>query len=217
MAQKSLKDQEQDRAFLYFLQALDATQKKEPLDLNRYNEGLNFYLKGAKPHEIVELEGEDLGLNFLVATAYANLGEFQKFFEMFYSAYPHFKGTFLDYKTRGILYLRLSQKNIERREEYIAKAEKNLRRALELNYNDGALYPILITIAKDAKKGEDVLCYLKKLSESEAMIQRSSILPYVQEAVDLGAHDVGSALVERARKLYSYSRSITAAEEILRR
>lgn len=218
LAQATLKDQEPDRAFLYFLQALDMTQKRPcTLDLKKFNEAFNRYLRGEKPSELTKLAGDDPALNFLVATAFANLGDFQKFFELFFSAYPQFKGSFLDFKTRGIIYLRLSQRDIENRERYLKEATSYLERALALNSDDGALYRALILLAKDAKKEADVLSYLERLSKSEAMIGRDEIYPYVEECVTLGALDVAWKILERVKALYAYSRSIVAAEELLRR
>ena len=208
LAKAHLKDQEQDRAFLSFLEALDASPKKEGLELPK--EALDAYMVGKPPTEL-----GDLATNFIVSISLANEGHFDLFFEHFFAAYPYFKGSFLDFKTRGILYLRLSKKATSKKQIYLNEAEKNLQSALELQPDDASIYRSLILLAKDAKKRGDVLGYLEKLKESDAHLLRTDVLFYVQEALALDRREIAEVIVEKGKQLYSYSRSIEAAEKLL--
>jgi len=210
LAKAHLKDQEVDRAFLAFLDALDQTERKEGLEMPK--DALTAYFQGNLP---IELKPDDLAHNFIASISLANQGHFDLFFDHFFAGYPYFKGSFLDFKIRGIIYLRLSQKAVEKREFYLTEAQKNLRKALALECNDASLYRSLILLAKDAKKEEDILFYLEKLAKSEAHFLRQDILFYVQEAMMLGRREIAEVVVEKGKQLYSYSRSIEAAEKIL--
>lgn len=228
-------DQETDKAFENFLEALKLAPSKTLLDTDEkeaelYQRALNDYLSqaGSDPIRVAKELLDDYGeiatqntsyisLNFLIATAYANLGKYEDFFERFYRGFPYLKETFLAYKIQGILYLRLSQhgKSAEERYAFQKEAFQYLTHALDRNPKDPSLYKVLIFLAKDEKKDGLILTYLRKMVEYQTHIPRSDIYLYVREAVAMGEIELGQKIVDQARALYDYSRSISAAQEYL--
>jgi len=198
-----LTDQEQDRAFLAFLDALNATEPQESWDFPE--EALNAYLLG---HTVAH--SSDPSVNIFHAIALANRGEFAGFFTHFFTAYPHFKGTFLDFKTQATIYLRLSQRAYSK-ERYLQLAKECLIRALELEPRDSSIYRHLLHLEGDHAS------YLEKLCQSDVQLQRGDILPFVQGALRCGCTEIAERIVEKAKQRYSYSRAIEEAEKLLGR
>ncbi len=228
-------DQEVDKAFQHFLLALKSVENKPQPQMSAeekmlYEAALGVYLKGtgndparvAKQmldnyEESAEAHPEWMHLNFLMATAYANLGRYDIFFDRFYQGFPYLGETFLAYKTRGILYLRLAQHAIspEERYTYHEEAMRQLTSALERNKNDSGLYKLLIFLAKDEKTDALVLSYLQKMVEHKVHISRGDIYLYVREAVVLGDPSLGQEIIDLARSQYEFSRALSAAQEYL--
>ena len=203
LAKARLCDQEVDAAFLDFLQALDLTEEKTAWQLPKPL--LQKYFIG----EVIE-KSDDPSANFLYAISLANRGDLLNFFEYYFDLYPHFKGSFLDYKTRGIIYLRLSQRAIYKK-RYQESAKICIEKALELEPKDGSLYRILMSLEGDHE------ALLEKLVQHEVYLHRSDILPFVQKALEFNRKEIAEVIVEKGQQLYSYSRSIEAAKQLLGR
>ena len=228
-------DQETEKAFLHFLEALKWVEAKTPppmdfTESSLYNRALDLYLSGEsadptlRAKELLESYGECaaqnphyLHLNFLVATAFANLGRYGEFFERFYKGYAYLQQSFLAYKTRGILCVRLSQhcKSSDLRCILRGEAMHYLTHALNLKPNDPSLYRTLVFLAKDEKNEEMILTYLQRLIENQVGIARGDICLYVKEAVALGDYKLGQALIDLAKRFYEYSRALSCAQEYL--
>jgi len=235
LASAYFRDQETDKAFQHFLFALKSVRLKpapqmSPEEEKLYEGAMADYLGGAgtdpvrvakqmleKYAEHADANREWVHLNFLVATAYANLGLYEDFFERFYHAYSYLGETFLAYKTRGILYLRLSQhgRSAEERHTFQEEAFHYLTLALDRSPKDSSLYKVLIFLAKDEKNDSLVLNYLQKMVEHGAHISRGDIYLYVREAVALGESALGQQIIDLARTQYDFSRAISAAQEYL--
>lgn len=228
-------DQEIDKAFQSFLSALKYSPTREEKVLSEaekklYDEAFNFYLAQSgndstavakemlKMYESAIKDKKDFShLNFLLSAAYANLGVYDTFFDLFFHSYPYMKDSFLAYKTQGILYLRLSQRgrNEEERRCFQEEAFRHLTLALDRNQKDLSLYKILIFLAKDQENDSLIHFYLQKIVENEAQIPRSDIYLYVREAVVLGDYELGQEIINQAKAIYEYSRAISAAQEYL--
>ncbi|MCH9626651.1 MAG: hypothetical protein S4CHLAM2_02770 [Chlamydiales bacterium] len=228
-------DQEMNRAFEHFVMALKAVDRTEAPELcaeekKVYEEALQMYIEGGGSDPIrlaeellasygqkADAHPEWMHLNFLIATAWANLGKFEDFFVRFYNAYPFLGETFLAYKTRGILYLRLSQYTSSTKERglYQKEAFVCLTEALSRNPKDGSLYKVLIFLAKDEKKDSLVLHYLQKIVENRAHVARGDVNEYVHEAVAQGELSLGQKIIDLAQSEYAFSRSVLAAQEYL--
>lgn len=218
-------DQELDASFRHFLYALDFSERKAPISFDSCREALDFYLSqsGADPITVAtqmlkrynEKNSKELG--FILSIAYANIGDYESFFELFFDAYPHLYDSFLAHKTRGILSLRVMQGQTDPKicAEYREKALNHLTDALEQNASDAALYKILISLAKDEKNDTLVGNYLHKMVEHGVKMARADIYLYVREAVALDECILAKQLIDQAKKYYEYSRAITAAEDYL--
>jgi len=235
LAQAYYQDQEIEKSFCHFLEALKNVDRQSPYDLSDQEKG--FYqaalvdylaLSGFEPQQEAERllasydiqaqeHPEFLHLNFLLATAYANLGKYDLFFEKFYKGFPYLHDSFIAFKTQGILYLKLFQRTAlpEEKKVFHELASHHLDTALERNSQDASLYKILISLAKDADDIEKVRVYLKKMAHSRLPIARGDICLYVKEAVSIGEYDVAQAMIDRASEQYAFSRSCLAAQEYL--
>lgn len=228
-------DQEVNKAFHAFLDALECQSPSEAAVLceeeaSHYGEALDYYLSGCgvdpvrTAKELIQRYGnlgklhkEYYHLNFLLATAYANLGMYDLFFERFYPLYPQMQDSFLASKTQGILYFRLSQNesDTQLRRKNLAKAVNHLHLALEKNPQDGSLYKTLIFLAKEEESDALVLSYLQKLVDHRPKVARGDIYLYVREAVALEEYELAQEIINSARTLYEYSRAITEAQDYL--
>lgn len=225
-------DQEIDKAFRHFLLALKEAEAKEmpkieEVEKNRYDEALAYYLdqSGSNPicvaSELVkryaDVDEGNIELRLLIATAYANLGQYDLFFKHFYDTYPYLKDSFLAYKIQGILYLRLSHHSrlAEQRHAFQQEALDYLSKALDLCPNDASLYKVLMFLAKNEKNDSLIQSCLQKMADNRAPIARGDIYLYVRESVRLGEYEVGQKIIDHASLLYDYSRAIAAAQDYL--
>ena len=115
------RDQEDEKAFKTYLDALDLAPRltptaESPEEKQLYDEALELYLQNTGPaaHDaantirekysgILALHPDYYHLNFIVAAAFANLGMFDEFFDKFYRSYQYFPDSFMAYKTKAIL------------------------------------------------------------------------------------------------------------------
>ncbi|MCB1180814.1 MAG: hypothetical protein KDK55_02160 [Chlamydiia bacterium] len=236
LAEAHYHDQELIRGYKAFLQALQCTslsheapamceeEKKiyeEALLLYREEGGGNPICLSKKLCDHYALIGEEhpeyIHLNFLLSTAYANLGMYDRFFKEFYKGYPYFKETSLACKTQGILLIRLAQtsgleeERVELRKEGIFKLE----RAVELDPNDSSLYKVLIYLAKEDKREACLIGYLEEVCRRRVKLSREEIYPYVKEAIFLHQPVLAEDLIDLWQTWYPYSRSIEAARKFL--
>ena len=225
LARSYFYDQEIDASFKHFLYALDYSEPKEPSSFDSCQDALDFYLSqsGADPIAVAtnmlkrynEKNSKELG--FILSIAYANIGDYDSFFSLFFEGYPHLCDSFLAHKTRGILSLRVMQgeRDPKTLAQYREKALHHLTLALEQNKCDAALYKVLIFLAKDEKNDVLVSNYLHKMVENQVQVARADIYLYVREAIALDESVLAKQILDQAKKYYEYSRAITAAEEYL--
>lgn len=228
-------DQEIDLAFQAFLEALKTAPSFSAPPISQeenelYTRALENYLahSGNDPvkaaqelvagyGKIAEQRADFLHLNFLVGTAYANLGEYAIFFSRIYEAFPYLRETFLADKIQGILNLRLAKHAIvpHERQQYQRKAFSFVNAALDKNQKDTGLYKVLIYLAKENEKEEVVLSCLKKIVENAVPILRGDLIFYVEQAASLYEFDLAQEMIDQASTLYHYSRAISAAQDYL--
>ncbi|MBI3900545.1 MAG: hypothetical protein HY324_00175 [Chlamydiia bacterium] len=225
-------EQDIDHAFADFLQALTFVEKKTPSseEMHLYEEAYGEYLKlsGGDPergaltllekYETVAFQHpEYVCLHFLLATAYANLGRYEEFFQGFYRGYPYLVDSSLAYKTQGVLWLRRAHRSgiTQERAAFQKEAWRLLTFALERSPQDAGLYKVLIFLAKDEKKEELLLSYLEGIVKNKVILPRSDLYLYVRECVSLGAQELGQQMVNQAKEHYAYSRALLAAQEYL--
>lgn len=228
-------DQEIERAFVSFLDALSNAPRLlcPPLCEDEkviYEEALSDYLsQGAidpyktaqnlieKYSQEASLHPEYLHLNFLLSVSYANIGHFENFLKKFFYSYPYLSDHFLAYKTQGILFIRLSQiaKTHEEKDQQLAHAFDFLHKAWEKNPTDPSLYKMLVNLSKVKKEEANILRYLQMMVTKEVAIPRSDIYGMVKEAVELEEYELGQEMIDQAKRHFTVSKAITAAQEYL--
>ncbi len=229
------KDQESHLAFTHFLEALKTVPKKtlpEPTsdEKNYYDPALKNYLAHAgkdpekaahellgKYGEIAQDHPEFIQLNFLISTAYANLGQFADFFSLFYQGFPYLHSTHLASKIQGILSLRLcaQSKTVEERTRFQDSARRHLSQALQSNPSDAGLYKTLVFLAKDSNDTNAIHEYLRQIVSQKVVIPRTEIYFYVQEALQFDDFVLGQEIIDQAKSHYNFSRAIKEAQNYL--
>ncbi len=218
-------DQELDEAFKHFLLALDTVETKKPRSLDKCREAIDFYVSQAGSDPIraaTQLltrykDNTSKEMAFILSMSYANLGEYGTFFKDFFEGFPYYSESFLAYKTRGILALRLAQHEKEQRQSscYRQKAFEHLEAALASYPYDASLYKVLIFLAKEDNNDALIANYLQKIVEHTVKIARADIYLYVREAVTLDELDIAQKMINQAKVYYEYSRALVAAQDYL--
>lgn len=228
-------DQEIDKGFESFLEALSGAQQipeylfakeEEQMYLTALEmylvDGANDPIKTAanlleKWGPTVEEHPEYHHLQFLLATAYGNLGLYDDFFEKFYCRFAAFKDSFLAKKIQGILHVRLAQhsKTMDERKKHQAHALHFLQLAALQNTEDMGIYKALVFLAKELGQLAEIKATLEKVACSSAKIPRSDFLIHIHEAVKIEEFLLAQQIIDKATKEYEYSRSLIAAQEYL--
>lgn len=229
------KDQQQEKAFQTFLDALDAANIHVPYTISSeeqtfYDEGLKTYLghhalvsqevaaQLQQRYAPVMAEHPDYHLlGFLLASAYANLGKYEDFFDLFYSSYSYFPKHFLAYKTKAILHIKIFEREPkgDLREQERAKIVDNLKAAIQSYPQDGSLYKLMLQFAPEALKPSFVETYLNKIIDDNIMVPRTDIPFYVQQAVAKKDFKLAQKFIDKAQEWYQFSRMVNASQEYL--
>ncbi len=235
LAEAFYKDQEHGKAFEAFLKALELTDKnrssysmgKEEALL--YDEALAVYLDtNVRDPATISLKIRDLyagiwrlhpdyaELGYLVAIAYANLGEYTDFFEIFYRSYKKIPDHFLSYKTQGILHLKLYDrgKTPEEKELERPKVLYYFNKAKQIYPKDPSLYKMEIAFSLDKEQALET--NLKEIIDRDIVIPRADLSFYIDQLFAYGENELVGELLVKARKWYPYSRTLDAAEDVLK-
>ncbi len=231
----SYKDQLQAEAFQAFLLSLDLAQRKSSPPVSDaeqkvYNQALKLYLdhSSLQAHETaiqikklcdpIFVEHPDYYLiGFLIASAEANLGHFQEFFNLFYQSYQFHPDHYLAYKTKAILHIKLFERAREdsERDSQREKIFQNTLKAIEKNPQDETLYKLMIVYAKEKDKGAAVSLYLNKIIYNNIIIPRADVAFYVQQAVMENEFALAQRFIDKAKEWYQYSKVINSAQQFL--
>lgn len=232
------RDQDDVAAFSSYLAALEAVdalpieQGTPSSEESSYCEkALNLYLNvegkpvremavhlGQTYRPIVEAHPEYHMLDFYVSAAYANLGMFDEFFERFFRCYQIYPRSFMAYKTKGILHLKLFERLVDtgQKETQRSLALRCFQRAKEENPQDSSLYRLAVTFASPGQRRAALRENLTHIVEQDIKTPRGDIQFFVEEAVRAHEIELGKRFLEKAKGWYQYSRVIMAAEEYLR-
>jgi len=234
LAESYYKDQEHAKAFEVFIKALNTLPKDSKYQAGKeealyYQEGLRIYLdpndrdpKGMslKIRDLYagvwHLHPEYAELGYLVAIAQANLGDYVSFFNGFYDSYKKAPDHFLSYKTQGILHIKLYEraKTPEEKEEERKSVLYYLKKAKERYPADASLYKMEITFSQD--KDQVIEVNLKEIIDKDIVVPRSDLSFYIDQMLAYGKDDLAVEFIEKARKWYSYSRTLDSAKELLK-
>jgi len=231
------KDQHRKEAFQVYLQALEQTlpQCQEPTvapeDRFFYEEGLKIALdpeRSAREAGVeirrryapkIALHDEYYLTNFLVASAYANLGMFEEFFSRFYHSYQQHPDSFLAYKAKAILHIKLYERARTPAEKEMERCAilENMDRALEKYPLDSSLYKLMVVFASDQQRSQVLKRSLQRIIQDNIVIPRRVVYFYVQSAVATNQLTLPQQFIDKAREWYHYSRSLVAAQQLVDR
>lgn len=234
-SEKYYKDQEHGKAFQTYFKALDEhssslnnvemTAEEKKL----YDDALAIYLdprEKDKEQMSVKIRDRYAGtwrlhqnyaqLGYLVALAYANLGEFQEFFEIFYKSYQKIPHHFLSYKAQGLLHIKLYDlaRTPDEKEKERKLVLQSFKKAKELYPNDSTLYKMEIAFSKDKDLALEE--NLKEIIEKDIVIPRADLSFYFDLLFSLGKDELAQIFLDKARAWYPYSRTLDAAKEMIK-
>lgn len=231
-ALKFLKSQDLEMAFKVYLKSLASAAKLNPPpssieERKLYAEALKIYLEGAHfPREtalqVLELYSdtvkkhpEFLELRLIVAAAYANLGNFEEFFFLFYPAYCALPDHYLSHKTQAVLHIRLFERSrdVSERDTERAAVLVHVKKAIEKYPGDIGLYKLWLLFSEGNER--DVEACLNKIFSSPMIISRSDLPFFAQQALDARRSDLVERLIEKGRAWYPYSRGLDSIQQSL--
>jgi tRNA-binding EMAP/Myf-like protein len=236
LAIANYRDQNAEQAFKVFLEALSAVKTFKAAETSAeekalYDQALKLYLEHHTGQDVtataetlvqtvqpeVDRHPDYFLLKFLLAAAYANLGQFDLFFDNFYSAYLYYPKSYMAYRTLAILHIKLFEKSrtAEERKEQANLVFANILKAIEINPHDTSLYKLEISFAPDQQKPQVISRALKKIIDGNMMVPRADIVFYVAEAVDSQQKELAQQFVDKAREWYQYSRVVNNAQELI--
>jgi hypothetical protein len=231
------KDQNLEKAFAVFLEALKSAQSEAAAsvseeELTLYEKALKIYLDHHGPAEA--REGAQIILTeysstlkdhpdyfllgYLIAVAEANLDRFDTFFSRFYHSYRYFPQHYMAYKTKTVLHTKLFARAQTPKEQEVQRLAilENASIALEKNPQDTALYKMMISFSPENNKHEAVITYLNKIIEGNIIIPRADIAFFIQQAIATQQIELAQRFVYKAREWYPQSRVIDAAQAVLK-
>lgn len=229
------RDQNQERAFQSYLQALDAAVvvPMVPMSDNErrlYDEALGIYLNHAgnnptavaeeilkKYQPVVVEHGDYYALGYIMAAAYANLEMFPEFFDRFYISFCHLPVHYLAYKTKAVLHAKLFSRARTDKEREVQRRGiiDNLEKAISYYPTDAGMYKMLLATTGDDQKGQVLKTYLKKIINENIITPRVDILYYVQQCVANDERVLAQEFINKSREWYQYSRAVDAAQQYL--
>lgn len=229
-------DQEHAKGFETYLYALELTPKpmNQPAILPKekpiYEEALSIYLdpKEREP-EMISLRIRDLYagiwrlhpdyvyLGYVVSIAYANLGEFDDFFSIFYKSYKVIPDHYLAYKTKAILHIKLFDRarSLEEKESERRAILIELDLAKQANPHDFSLYRMQIAFAPDADKRMVLDKNLNEIINNNIIVPRSDLNFYFDQLFAYGQLELAEKFLEKSKGWYPYSRTIDAAHALI--
>lgn len=236
LAQAYLKEQEFEKSLQVFLEALKEDSHKSqsiPTDEEKklFDEALQIYLdhdhstaiKNAEKilknyGSVVDKNPSYYLLNFLTSISLANLNLYSPFFLKFFQSFQHYPDHYLVYKTKAILHIKLflRARTEELREKEKEKIADNILKAIEKFPGDSTLYRPLMAFAPSAKKKELIGTYLKKMLNIPIVIPRADLAFYIQQAQSVEENALADEIIQKAKVWYPNSRTVDAAEKILK-
>lgn len=229
------KDQEQEKAFQAFLEALEVAKIDKLATISAeekkdYETALKIYLDdaGLTPNETTQKLADQFEgvyeknpnfyyLGYILAMGHANVGNYDRFFTQFYSSYLSAPEHFLAYKAKAALHIKLFERagSDEQREFQRKFILDYAQKAVALQPNDTSLYRIILGFTLDKTKAETLAIYLNKIIDQNIVVSRIDIPYYVEIAIAFDKIKLAQKFLDKAREWYSYSRVINVAQQHL--
>lgn len=230
IAKSYYRDQEHEKAFRAYLEALDAAGETPHKMTDEEKEHFEKALVLFQDHSslshrendlkivqnygpIVEKHPEFHNLALVVSASVATLGVFDQFFDLFLPAYKANPHHYISYKTRALLHLKLYERanTIEERNIQKQKILDNIAFAIERYPKDTSLYKMMVGFGDE----KQVAVALNKIIDNNIIIPRVDILFFVQQAVEVKQYQLAQRFIDKAHEWYSVSRLLTSAQEYL--
>lgn len=229
-------DQDQEKAFKTYLEALDQTKaiatsdSSTPEDQLIFDKALKIYMDhtpsvaGVSAQKIYKEFAPELTahpdnylLGFIVAAAYANLNKFDDFFDTFYHSYRVYPDHWLAYKTKAVLHIKLLERarTAQEREAQKKMILANTLKAIDKNPHDTSLYKLMMAYSPEEEKEKMITTYLNKIINNNIVIPRTEIAFYVQQAVSVRQYDLAQRIIDKGHEWYQYSQMLNAAQQYL--
>lgn len=227
-------EQQHENAFEVFLSILPfGDSEKKPISLQEkevYEQALESYLNvqsgaaGNNGQLLIDTYGIVLDqhpdyyqLGFILASAYANCGNFPKFFDVFYASHAAWPDHYLAFKTKAILYIKLFERSCPGayKEMQRERIMENLSNAVDRYPLDSSLYRLMISFARDDHKKKIVAASLNRILEDNIIIHRGDLGFYVQNALDNVDIELIERFLNRAKTWVQFSRIIIAAQQTI--
>lgn len=237
LAEAYLKDQDLSRAIKVFLESLENMQPLvqdpsaiPPEEEKIFAAAFEAYLehKGESTKEaaqkilqeylpVLKAHPDYYHLTYLAALAYANLGLFGPFFDLFSLAYAHDPSHYLAEKTKAVLHIKLLEQTYEEEERARQRAAvaAHLQKAVKQFPQDTTLYKMLIAFSDEKTKAQIVEQCLDKIIQADYKIPRHDIAFYIQSAIVQKRNDLVRRFLHKAKEWYPYSRTLMSAQEFL--
>lgn len=235
LAMAYYKDQEHEKAFEIFLEALEQTKVNEPARLSEeesqaYALALKIYVDhaGLTPEETAQKIAHEFKatfeknpnfyhLGYILAMGYANLGRYDHFFNTFYQSYRNDPKHFLAFKAKAALHVKLFEraKTEEQRQKERRLIINNAEQAAALQPADSSLYRMILGFTPDDSKAAVLSMYLNKIIDQNIVISRIDIPYYAEIAIAFEQYALAQKFLDKAKEWYAYSRVITVAQQRL--
>lgn len=229
------KDQEHEKAFETFLEALTQAKTVDSSEFSAqeeeiYHSALKIYLShaGHQPEETAQKLVNEFEaiykknphfhyLGYILAVSYANLGQYDEFFKRFYLSYVNDPKHFLAYKAKAALFIKLFEraKTDAQRKEHRRLILSYAQEAASLKPEDSSLYRMILAFTGDEFKPIMLSTYLNKIMENNIVLPRIDILYYTEIAIAFEHYDLAQKFLNKAKEWYSYSRVINEAQQYL--
>ncbi len=227
------REQELEKAFKLFLEALDETPSEPVADFTAtekelYDRVQQLYLSqpSRKAKEVATKLRQDYGhttalhpdyyrLQYLIALAYANSEQFDEFFVRFYPSYRHVPEHYLVDKTRALLNLKLMlwAKTPEEKNQFRQQVYQYTQQGLRKNNEDYTLYKMAIAFAPKEEKDRALATLLNNMLSAPMILPREEFLFFIKEAAEMGQFDLANRLLDQAKAQYGESRSVQSVED----
>ncbi len=236
-AKQFLIDQQQEKAIEFFLSSLDPSPscKKYYSSIKEkmlYQKALALYVdaKGAMFRSftdqiifefapIVKEHPEYAELAFIVASAYANRGEFLLLFDLFYNAYYQHPKHYFASKIQGILWIKLFERTLPGPLKEIRRDQilKFLSEASESNSGDTALYKLRMLYAPDKMHSSVVNECLNKIINKNIILPVGELEFFIEMAFELNDSILTRRFIDKASGWYPNSRILARAKQVRHR
>lgn len=164
---------------------------------------------------LLQAHPDYVSMELYVAAGLANMGSMVSFFERFFHAFQHRSDSFLAWKTRGVLHLRLYEASPgnEERSLHRTEAVHCFQEAFRKQPQDSLLLIKILFIMPVEEKRPFLEQVVDDFIQLNIPPKRTDCFFLIEQALDIGARDAAKKLIDKARIWYQYSRALNDLSE----